>query len=195
MADSKRIGNPGSGMSRRHLIGAGAAAAVSAAFLGGCVSPGDVRLSPEDAAALRIRSITVDVGPLVALGLTPWAGLVKSTLEPELARLFAARLTPGDKRADRLVVRVSAVTLASWAGSSSGGGRWLSGGGDTDYMEGDAIIIGPDGAERARRRILLALSSDFSGAWYLPDIDTRRVIGLSRVFAQWVRDQLVGRRG
>lgn len=182
-------------MSRRTFVmTAGAAVTSGAALLGGCVSPGDVRLSPEDAAALRVRSITVDVSRLVALGLSPWARLVKSTMEPELARLFGARVVPGDKRADRLVVRVEAVTLASWAGSSSGGGRWLSGGGDTDYMEGDAIIIGPDGAERARRHIMMALPSGFSGAWYLPDIDTRRVRGLTRVFAQWVHDLLVGRR-
>ncbi|MGV6872740.1 twin-arginine translocation signal domain-containing protein [Pseudochelatococcus sp. B33] len=187
-------GNSQRRISRRNFIGVAGTAVASAALLGGCVSSRDVPLSPADAAALRLRSIAVDVSPLVALGLSPWARLVKSTIEPELARLFAARLTPGDRRADRLVVRVDAVTLAAWAGSSSGGGRWLSGGGDTDYMEGYAIVIGADGAERARRHILLALSSDFSGAWYLPDIDTRRVIGLSRVFAQWVHDRLVGRR-
>lgn len=188
---SSRTGGSQSAMSRRAFVMA--AAASGTALLGGCVSSGELRLSPEDAAALRLRSVTVDVSRLVALGLSPWARLVKATVEPELGRLFAARLVPGDRRADRLVVRVDAVTLASWAGGSTGG-RWLSGGGDTDYMEGDAIVVGPNGEERARRRILLALPSGFSGAWYLPDIDTRRVIGLSRVFAQWVHDQLVGRR-
>lgn len=195
MAGSSRIGSVRGAMSRRGFIAAAGAAVASAGLLGGCVSSGEVPLSPADAAGLRLRSITVDVSPLAALGLTPWARLVKSTLEPELARLFAPRLAPSDRSADRLVVRIDGITLAAWAGSSSGNGRWLSGGGDTDYMEGFAIVIGPDGAERARRRILLALPSSFSGAWYLPDIDTRRVIGLSRVFAQWVRDQLVGRRG
>lgn len=183
------------GLSRRGFLFAGGALAVSGtALLGGCAAPGDLRLSPEAASALRLRSITVDVSPLVSRGLAPWAKLAKSTIEPELARLFASRLVPSDKRADRLVVRVDAITLASWAGDASGGGRWAnSGGGSTDYMEGDAIVIGPDGAEKARRRILLALPSSYSGAWYLPDIDTRRVIGLSRVFARWVPDRLLGR--
>lgn len=178
---------------RAFFVIGGTAAVSSAALLGGCASSGDIRLSTADAAALRLRSVDVDVGPLVARGLTPWATLVRSTMKPELNRLFARRLTPSDKRADRVIARVDSIYLTSWAGGS--GSSWFGGGGsDSDYMEGYAFVISPDGAERARYHILLALPASSAGAWYLPDIDNRRVIGLSRVFAQWVRDMIIGRR-
>lgn len=182
------------GLSRRTFMMAGGAVAASGAALsGGCVSSGDMALSPEAAAALRLRSVTADTRPLAARGLSPWAALVSASMQPELERLFAGRLVPGDRRGDRLVARVDSVSLASWAGGS-GGGRWFSGGGsDSDYMEGYAIIVGADGTERARRRILLALPASSAGAWYLPDIDNRRIANLSRVFAGWVHDRAVGR--
>lgn len=164
-----------------------------AAVLGGCMSSGDIPLSAADAAALRLRSVDVDVEPLVARGLTPWATLVRSTMKPELNRLFAPRLTPGDKRADRVVARVDSVFLTSWAGGGGDDSWFGSTGSDSDYMEGYALVISPDGAERARYHILLALPASSAGAWYLPDIDNRRVMGLSRVFARWVRDMVIGR--
>ncbi|MFC0219635.1 hypothetical protein FHS82_002044 [Pseudochelatococcus lubricantis] len=177
-------------LSRRAFVMTGGAAV--AAALGGCAESRDVPLSAADGAALRLRSVTVDTAPLRALGLTPWANLVQASMQPELDRLFAGRLVPRDKGADRLVARVDSVSLSSWSGGG-GGGRWYSGGGDSDYMDGYAVVIGPDGRERARYHILLALPSSFSGAWYLPDIDNRRIIGLSRTFARWVRDRVPGR--
>lgn len=172
---------------------AGAASLGGAAMIGGCMSSGDIPLSAAEAATLRFRSVDVDVGPLVARGLTPWAKLVRSTMQPELNRLFAARLVPGDKRADRIVVRIDSIFLTSWAGSNGGG--WFDGeGSETDYMEGDVFVMSPDGAVRAKYHILLALPASSAGAWYLPDIDNRRVANIAQVFAQWVRDKTIGRR-
>lgn len=174
---------------------AGAASLSGAAILGGCVSSGDIPLSSTEAAAIRFRSVDVDVGQLVARGLAPWAQLVRASMQPELNRMFATRITPGDKRADRVVVRVDSIFLTSWAGSSGGGGWFDSGGGsDSDYMEGDALVMSPDGSVRAKYHILLALPASSAGAWYLPDIDNRRVVNLAQVFGQWVRDKIIGRR-
>jgi hypothetical protein len=180
-----------SAFSRRTFLMTGAA--LAAAAVGGCVTSRDVPLPAGEAAALRLRSVRVDAGPLRARGLAPWADQVRAAMQPELETLFAARLAPGDRQADTLVARVDSISLASWAGGG-GGDRWFGGGGsDTDYMEGYALVIGANGAERARYHILLALPASSAGAWYRPDIDNRRIAGLARTFAGWAHRRVIGR--
>lgn len=179
-------------LTRRRFVGSGLLAGLGLA-MGGCVSTSGTPLPPEAQASLRLRAIKVDVSALRGAGLGPWADIVSSTMQPELARSFAARMAPDARDADTLVAKVTSVSLASWVGGGFSSDFGPSGM-DTDYMEGEALILARDGSMRAHYPILLALPSSSAGAWFTPNIDQRRVAGLSRVFATWVRDYVLGRR-
>ena len=139
-------------------------------------------------AALRVRgaghpssSIVVDVDRLRALGLGATA---------ELQSVLADRI--GGRN---LVVRITGLTLSAYAGGGGGGGGAGGGGGggrgggggETDYLEGEALLLGAGGEIVARHPQLLALPSSTGGAWYRPDNEQRRIVILARYYAQWLR--------
>ena len=130
-------------LSRRSVL-LGSAALGMMALRG---SPGlaQVALAPG-----RFSSVAVDVGPLRARGLGDYAEFVRQALLAALQSAFADRLGgPGPP----LVVRVTGLSLNSYAGSgqgTSGRGRSLGGGTDNDYLDGEALIVGPRGAVLAR---------------------------------------------
>ncbi|GJD98763.1 hypothetical protein [Methylobacterium isbiliense] len=148
-------------------------------------------------AAPRVRgagqapsSVAVDVDRLLALGLGPTAELIRSAMTAELQTVFADRLG-----GQRLVVRLTGLTLSAYVGGGAGGsgggggggGGRGGGGGDTDYLEGEALVLGPRGEIVARYPQLLALPSSTGGAWYQPDNEQRRIVILARYYAQWLR--------
>ena len=147
-------------------------------------------------AAPRVRgagrapsSVVVDVDRLLALGLGPTAELIRSTMTAELQAVFADRLG-----GQRLVVRLTGLTLSAYVGgggggggSGGGGGGRGGGGGETDYLEGDALLLAPSGEIVARYPQLLALPSSTGGAGYQPDNEQRRIVILARYYAQWLR--------
>jgi hypothetical protein len=58
---------------------------------------------------------------------------------------------------------------------------------NVDWMEGSAALIGPGHQLTGPYPLLVNVPAAYSGAWYLPDIDTRRIDYLCYVFAQWLR--------
>ncbi len=162
-------------LSRRTVL-TGAAAAVATSLRG---------VPAAAQAPLRFSTIAVDVGPLRALGLGPFAEIIRSAMAEEMRSVFAERVGgPGP----RLVVRVLAVSLQAYVGGGGGGSSPSQGGGQSnDYMEGEALVVGARGEVIARYPQLLALPSSHGGAWYAPDNERRRAVILSRYFAQWLR--------
>jgi hypothetical protein len=139
---------------------------------------------PAAAATGRFRRINVDVSPLRARGLGPYAAFVQTELSRALDAAFVGRI--GERAAPDLTVRITGVTLSMWAGNDGGDGRWgFSGGGSTDYMEGEALVM-------EGRRLLLrhpqlsALPSSSGGAWYREDVDARRTVALCQHYASWL---------
>ena len=129
------------------------------------------------------RAITIDVAPLAARGSRQVAELVRRELARVLPQEFAGRIT-GASGAPTLVVRVTSLSLAGWAG---GGGVRGRGTFDTDYLEGEALIVPAAGrAGTARVPILSAVPASSSGAWYLPDIEERRIAYIAAHFAGWL---------
>jgi hypothetical protein len=59
-----------------------------------------------------------------------------------------------------------------------------------DFLEGEALLLGPAGEVLSRRRQVLALPSSSGGPYYLPGSETRRVINLARTFADWIKRDL-----
>lgn len=168
---------------RRRIVLSLGAALMLGTGLGACQT-GSAALPP----GTGIGSVKVDVSPLQAQGWGPNAGLVKATLERELAGSLAGRMRAGGPA---LVVRVNSILMPSYVGGGGGGGgrgRWGGGdgGGSTDYMDSETRIIGRGGAVLATYPVLSALSAATSGPWYLPDIDARRLESLARHSAAWI---------
>ena len=127
------------------------------------------------------RAINIDTTQLVGRD----AVLVRRNLARDLPAAFAGRIT-GARGAPTLLVRITSLSLGSYTGSASGGG---SGGStvDTDYMEGEALIVPAGGkTPTARVPMLAAVPSASAGAWYLPDNEERRIAYISSFFASWL---------
>ena len=160
-------------LSRRAFLGAAAAFAATPALaqaLGGT----------------RFSSVAVDVGPLHARRLGDYAEFIGRSLTTELQRAFADRLGgPGP----RLVVVVTGVSLNPYVGGGTGGrrGRGSGGGLDSDYLEGEALIVGPRGEVLARHSQVSATPTTMGGAWYDPTSEQKRTAYLAWHYAQWLR--------
>lgn len=146
---------------------------LAAALLGGC------RTTAQTASPVAIGAVRVDTGPLAAKGQSATAAAIKPMLERALASLRTAG------RGATLQVTVSGLYLTSYAG-----GQAVTLGNDT--LESEAVLVGTDGRELARYPIMSIMAPSFSGAWYLPDINQRRISALVANNAQWIRRYLGG---
>ena len=160
-------------VSRRALLGLAAAALATPA---GAQSPA------------AFGNIVVDVAELRARGLGAYADFVQAALLAEARRLFADRLGGGPA----LVIRITGISLNSYAGSGVGGrssgGR--GGAGDNDYLEGEALIVGPGRQILARHPQLSALPASTGGSPYDPLSEQKRTAALAYHFAWWLRRTL-----
>lgn len=135
--------------------------------------------------ARRYGSIAVDVDPLRARGLGPFAEALRDDLLAAMRAAFADRMGPGP----RLVVRISGVSLNAYAGGDSRSRGWGSGG-NNDYLEGEALVVGPGGAVLQRHPQLSVTPASSGGAWYDPASERRRLAALAQHYAGWLRRAL-----
>ncbi len=127
--------------------------------------------------------VSADVSRLRSLGLGPYAEAIRQDLDTALGQAFADRLTPGGPA---LVVRVIGVSMNMYAGSNARGGF----GGNamnTDYMEGEALVLGRRGEVVLRHPQLATQNASAGGAWYDPASERRRTAILAGTYAQWLR--------
>jgi hypothetical protein len=160
------------GRIHRRGVLAGAAAAIA------CAPAALAQTGPQ-----RFNAVLVDVQPLHAKGLGPFADLVRSALLRELQRAYADRLG-GGRAAPRLVVRIDGISMSTYVGR---GGGFYRGGVDNDYLEGEALVVAPTGQVMARHPQLSALPSSSGGAWYDPASEQRRLLALAAHYAGWLR--------
>jgi hypothetical protein len=169
-----------SALSRRGLLAGAAAFALAplpAAAQYASIPPGT-----------RFSSVAVDVGPLYARGLGPYADFVRRALTAELQRAFADRIGGGP----RLVVRVTGVSLNAYAGSGQGLGRSGKGGGggSNDYLEGDALALDSRGQIIGLFHQVSATPASMGGRWDDPASEQKRTAFLAYHYAQWLRRQI-----
>ncbi|WP_019905204.1 hypothetical protein [Methylobacterium sp. 77] len=133
--------------------------------------------------ASRLSEIRVDVGPLLAQGGGAPAEALRGDLLGALKSEFAERLGGAGPV---LVVRITSLSLRPYTGSE-GGRSGFGGGSQSDYLEGEALIVGRRGEVLARHPQLSALPSSSGGAWYDPDSERRRVAAIAQHYAGWLR--------
>lgn len=154
-----------------------------ALLVGGCgLAVAAPALAQETAQVTRFAGVRVDVNPLIAIGGRGPAQVVAQVLPGKLTAALSDHLAPGDRRAPILIARVDRLYLSSYAdGPSSGFAAF----GKMDSMEGAGIVL-------AGRQVLsttplrVTLPAGYSGTYYLPDIDQRRIASLCESFAYWL---------
>ncbi|MHC2021271.1 hypothetical protein [Methylobacterium sp. CM6247] len=131
----------------------------------------------------RLSTIRVDVGPLLAQGGGAPAEALRGDLLTALNQEFADRL---GGTGPVLVVRIKSLSLRPYTGSE-GGRSGFGGGSQSDYLDGEALLVGRRGEVLARHPQLSALPSSSGGAWYDMDSERRRVAAIARHYAGWLR--------
>lgn len=160
-------------ISRRTLLAAG---------LAGLAPGAPEALAQPTPRPARFSSVAVDVRPLLDRGLGAYAERLRGVLQAELRRAFADRLGGAGPR---LVVLVKGVSLNAYAGSGARG-RGM-GGSVNDYLDGEALFLGPRGEVLGRHPQLSALPASSGGAWYDPESENRRLVALAAHYAGWLR--------
>ncbi|MFD1303339.1 hypothetical protein [Methylobacterium marchantiae] len=134
--------------------------------------------------AARLSGIRVDVGPLLAQGGGVPAEALRGDLLSALNNAFADKLGGAGPV---LVIRIKSLSLRPYTGSEGGGRSGFGGGSPSDYLDGEALLVGRRGEVLARHPQLSALPSSSGGAWYDPDSERRRVAAIAQHYAGWLR--------
>lgn len=179
---------PDAPLTRRAALRLGAAAAGAVLSSPALAQLGQIGGGSGLPAGLRFRTIAVDTARVAALGNGTGADLVAQALGRNLRTVFADLMAPRDAGGATLVARVSSLYLSSYAGNRDYGGRHGTGAANDD-LEGVGIVTS-GGRVLAEVPILSVLNPGYSGAWYLPDIDRRRIESISHHFAWWLRREM-----
>jgi hypothetical protein len=128
-------------------------------------------------------SFSVDVRPLKAKGLGPFADLVGQAALDEMHRSFADRV---NRRGPRFVLVITDIFLTAFPDPGSWRGRG-GGGGGHDGMDGEALAVGPRGEILARHPQHAVL--DVARRSTEPD-EPGRAVALAQHYVRWLRRRL-----
>ncbi|SCY65818.1 hypothetical protein SAMN02927923_01855 [Microvirga guangxiensis] len=151
----------------------------------GLAGVGAMTHAPAQAQAFpqAFSSFSVDVTPLKAKGLGPFADLVAQAALDELHRSFADRI---DRRGPRFVLVITDVSMTAFTDGGSWRGRG-GGGGGHDGMDGEALAVGPKGQILARHPQHAVL--DVARRSTEPD-EPGRAAALAQHYVRWLRRRL-----
>jgi hypothetical protein len=149
----------------------------------GALSESSPPLSP----SAHFKEIKVDVRPIAEAIGNPTANWMAEALPAPLHAAFAGRITPGDRGAPTLIVRIDMVFL----GQSGPGGLQL---GDSaiarDEIKGAGIVVDARGRTLGAYP-LLTVQDDFTGGVnYEMGSEQRRIGELAQSFARWLPGQM-----
>lgn len=171
MAAPKRTGRDGVGHDRRTILfGASAAMVV-----------GVLPARAQSAAGPRFSTIKVDTRPLSLIGGGASATAVQRILPAKMQSVFADLIGSGDRRSPAIVARIDRLYLASFVDNTPPGFSF----GNMDTMDGAGVVVG-----QGETPLHVTLSPSYSGAYYLPDIDLRRIDSICYQFAYWLRREM-----
>lgn len=135
----------------------------------------------------QIGAVKVDASRLVDQGWGTQAPAIGAVMEQELITQLGPMFRRGS--GNTLLVTLRSLWLASYAGGG-GGGKPTSGGASNDNLDSVATLLDRQGRVIASWPILSTELSSSGGAWYLPDVDRRRVEALIRNNALWIKRYL-----
>lgn len=158
------------------------------AFLAASLAAPALALPPYAAMAqgTAIGGIRVDVSRL----FRDWgahADAIRIAMERQLAAAFGPVLRRGGPL---LFVRVRAVNLSSYA--AAGGGKGGGNAGNFDTFDSETLLLGAGDRVIATYPILTTIDAGSAGAWYLPDIDQRRLAQLVSNNVAWIKRYVAG---
>lgn len=133
----------------------------------------------------RLSGIRVEVGALVAQGDGPRAQALQADLTQALRAEFADVL---GGRGPALVVRLRSLSMNPYVGNQGRSG--FGGSMDSDYLDGEALLVGQRGEVLARHPQLSVVPASSGGAWYDPASERRRVTAIAAHYAGWLRRAL-----
>ena len=181
-------------MTRRGALAARASVAAGAAALPLGVGTAAAQFDPSPfgggsglPAGLRFGDLVVDASRLARLGNIGDAERVTAVLTRQLREVFADIIVPRGAGGATLVARISSISMPSYVGSRAYNGK--DGGGGNDTLEGVGIVT--SGRQvLAQVPILSVLSPTYSGSWYQPDIEAKRLVSVCHHFAWWLRREM-----
>lgn len=163
-----------------HLIARRAVLAGSVALLGS----GFVSAEAEGTVA-RFSGVRVDTAPLAARGGGSAASIIQAVLPGKMQAVFGDLVSVGARGYPLLVARIDTIFLPGYADNREGNLYALQ----RDTMSGAGLVVA--GREvRATTPLNVNLPPGYSGSWYLPDIDARRIDSLCYQFAYWLRREM-----
>lgn len=136
-------------------------------------------------AGLRFGAFLIDTDRIAHFGNPEDAERLERVLTRQLHAVFGDRVAPRGQGAATLAVRISSLYLPPWAGGRRGG----NGGEGPDSIEGVGTVTA-SGRVLSETPVLATLPPSYSGAWYEPDIDRKRITSLSYQFAYWLRREI-----
>ncbi|MDX7951959.1 hypothetical protein P7D22_12340 [Lichenihabitans sp. Uapishka_5] len=154
---------------RRILVGLGAALAAG-------VVPAVAQQSA------RFAAIRVDAEPLAQRGGSSAATLIAQLMPGKMQDVFGDLLAPHDRGLPVLVARIDTIYMPGYADSRQGPLYGLQ----QDTLSGAGLVVSGR-VVQAETPLHVNLPSSYSGAYYLPDIDQRRIESLCTQFAYWLR--------
>jgi len=151
---------------------------------GGLAAAGLLTHARAQAFPQAFSSFSVDVRPLKAKGLGPFADFVAQAALDELHRSFADRIDP---RGPRFVLVITDVFLTPFPDAGSGWHGRGGGGGSHDGMDGEVLAIGRRGEILARHPQHAVL--DVARRSTDPD-EPGRAVALAQHYVRWLRRRL-----
>jgi hypothetical protein len=135
----------------------------------------------------HFRGIKVDVSSVAESDGGPTASWLAQTLPGELQTAFASRLTPGDRSAPTLVVRIRRVFFGATGNGVVGPAAAVEA---LDNIDGDAVVVGPNGGELGSYPLFVPLQNFTGGVNYEMGTQQRRANELAHAFAYWLPSQM-----
>ena len=127
----------------------------------------------------------VDAGPLAAQGGAGAAALIQRFMPGKLQGVFGDLIAPGTRGLPALVARIDTLYLTGFADVPGGNSMIRA----QDTMTGAGLVV-RDRRTEAETPLRVTLPPSYSGTWYTPDVDSRRIVSLSDQFAYWLRREM-----
>jgi hypothetical protein len=155
------------------------------AFMAGAAALAAAPNAWAQAQPTRFSALRVNAEPLAGRGAGAAAAAIERIMPEKLRIVFADLVSPGSKALPALVARIDTLSLTGLADTRPGTLYSMQ----QDTMSGAGLVVAGQ-TVLSVTPLHVNLPPGFSGTWYLPDIDVRRIDSLCYQFAYWLRREM-----